>query len=164
MTAASTGAPDPDTDRLGSLARRQARKTMSKLPLLGTVSWLMLAGAATRHTLLSDLEWRVMPALMLRQAKIYLRAETPVAFASWAYLSPQVAQRFRQPPHRLAPAEWNSGEQVWLVDLLAPFGGSQDVLKDLRKNVLRGQPLHQLVLGNDPQPEVFVWPSFPQSS
>ena len=146
-------------DRIARLARDQSAKVMRKIPLLGTVSWLMLAGPATRHTLLSDLEWRVMPALVLNQAKIYLREEVPVAYISWARLSPDVARRFRCPPHRLAPADWKSGEELWLVDVLAPFGGIQEVMRDLRENVLPGEPLRQLALTGDDPAEVYTWPA-----
>lgn len=139
--------------------QQQAAKLMQKVPLLGSVSWLMLAGSATRHILLSELEWRVMPPLVLNQAKIFMRDGMPVAYASWALLSPQVAHRFRQPPHRLTPAEWKSGSEAWLVDVMAPFGGVQEVLRDLRESVLRGRPIHQLALIGEPMAEVFTWPA-----
>jgi len=114
-----------ELEQFAKRAREQAEKVLKKVPVLGPVSWLLLSGAATRHMLLSDLEWRVMPALMLDQAKLYLRGETPIAFASWARLSEAVAQRYRMPPHQLAPSDWKSGDQVWLVDVLTPFGGAQ---------------------------------------
>ncbi len=148
-------------DAVVALAREQSAKVMRKVPLLGTVSWLMLASQSTRHALLSDLEWRVMPPLMLNQAKVYLRDETPVAFVSWARLSPEVARRFRCLPHRLTPADWHSGEEFWVVDLLAPFGGAREVMKDLRENVLPGQVVRQLALAGEPEAEVFTWPAAP---
>ncbi|MFD0667972.1 toxin-activating lysine-acyltransferase [Ramlibacter sp. MAHUQ-53] len=163
MTASPTFPPAPadgePLDALAALARTQAAKVMKKVPLLGTVSWLMLAAPTTRHALLSDLEWRVMPPLMLNQAKVYLRDETPVAFVSWARLSPEVARRFRCLPHRLTPADWRSGEEVWVVDLLAPFGGAREVMKDLRENVLPGQVVRQLALAGEPEAEVYTWPA-----
>lgn len=168
MTASPTASPTAPAeaagpglplDTLADLARSQAARVMKKVPLLGTVSWLMLAAPGTRHALLSDLEWRVMPPLMLNQAKVYLRDETPVAFVSWARLSPEVAQRFRRMPHRLTPADWRSGDEVWVVDLLAPFGGAKEVIKDLRESVLPGQVVRQLALAGDFEAEVFTWPA-----
>ncbi|WP_229596447.1 toxin-activating lysine-acyltransferase [Pseudodesulfovibrio sediminis] len=29
--------------------------------------------------------------------------------------------------------------RFWLVDLVAPFGGGEDILKELRENVFKGQ-------------------------
>lgn len=144
-------------------ALRQARVVLNKIPLLGAVAWLMLNQPGTRHTLLSELDWRVMPALALDQAKLYLRDDTPVAFVSWAILSPQVAGRFASAPHQLAPADWRSGQleadgQVWLVDLMAPFGGTEQVVDELRTMVFPGRELRQLVAGED-QVRTLTWPA-----
>ncbi len=148
-----------DIDQLATLARAQAQKVMKKSPLLGPVTWLMLTGAATRNTLLSELEWRVLPALVLDQAKLYFREGSPVAYASWAMLSDTAAQRYRQAPHHLAASDWHSGSQIWLVDILAPFGGAQQVLADLRENVFKGQSIRQLLPAGDEQPRVLAWPA-----
>ncbi|MEO8122370.1 MAG: toxin-activating lysine-acyltransferase, partial [Rhodoferax sp.] len=102
-----------------NLLKKQAQRVVGKLPLLGAVSWLMMQQTATRHTLLSELEWRVMPALVLEQAKLYMREDTPVAYVSWAKLSETVASRYAEAPHQLAPTDWQSGEQIWIVDLCA---------------------------------------------
>ena len=81
---------------LVELAMEQARRVSQKIPVLGPVTWLMMQQGATRHSLISDLEWRVMPPLVLDQAKLYMREQMPLAFVSWARLSPERgAQRYR---------------------------------------------------------------------
>ncbi|MFN5348586.1 MAG: toxin-activating lysine-acyltransferase [Polaromonas sp.] len=150
--------PPDELAALAVLAKKQAQKVLSKIPLLGPVTWLMLQQAASRHTLISELEWRVLPALMLDQAKLYLKDEAPVAFVSWACLNDAAAQRYKTAPHQLTMNDWASGDQVWLVDVLTPFGGAQDVLKDLREKMFAGQVVHQLI----PLPEaakVIAWPA-----
>jgi cytolysin-activating lysine-acyltransferase len=147
----------PDNKGLVELAKQQAEKVMSKIPLLGAVSWLMMQQTATRHTLLSELEWRVMPPLMLDQAKLYMKEKAPLAYVSWAYLSEDAAKRYRQTPHHLMPSDWKSGDQVWMIDLCTPFGGSQELMNDLREGVLSGQEVHQLMLGADGKIDVMTW-------
>lgn len=133
--------------------KMQAQRVMSKLPLLGAVTWLMLQHNTTRHTLISEQEWRVLPPLVLDQAKLYLRDNAPIAYVSWAKLSDKVAQRYSAAPHQLAAGDWQSGDQVWIVDLFAPFGGASEVLQDLRDTVLRGKVIHQIpVKGLIPSP------------
>lgn len=146
-----------DNSSLVELAKQQADKVMGKVPLLGAVSWLLMQQNATRHTLLSELEWRVMPPLMLDQAKLYMRDKAPLAYVSWAFLSDEVAKRYQQAPHQLMPSDWKSGDQVWIVDLCTPFGGSQEVLKDLHEGVLSGKEVHQFTLGADGTVSAMTW-------
>ena len=155
--------PPEEMASLAALAKKQAQKVISKIPLLGPITWLMMQQAGSRHTLISELEWRVLPALMLDQAKLYLKDEAPVAFVSWARLNDAAAQRYKTAPHQLTMNDWASGDQVWLVDVLTPFGGAQDVLKDLREKVFAGQVVHQLI----PIPEaakVIAWPAVKAAS
>lgn len=155
-----TGAlPPEELAGLAELAKKQAHKVLGKIQLLGPVTWLMMQQAYSRHTLLSELEWRVLPALVLDQAKLYMKDDAPVAFASWARFSEAAAQRYRNSPHQLTAADWASGDQVWLIDVFTPFGGAQDVLKDLRENVLAGQIVHQLVPAPNSVAKVLAWPA-----
>lgn len=155
----AAGEPTQSLADLAALAKAQATKVLHKIPLLGPVTWLMMQQAATRHALVSELEWRVMPALMLDQAKLYLKEQAPVGFASWAFLSQEAAQRYQKAPHTLAMTDWTSGEQVWLIDVFAPFGGAQDLLKDLRSKLFPGRIVHQLIPTSPKDATVMAWPA-----
>ncbi|WP_395058836.1 toxin-activating lysine-acyltransferase [Polaromonas sp.] len=156
--------PPEELAGLAELAKQQAHKVLGKIPLLGPVTWLMMQQSHSRHTLLSELEWRVMPALILDQAKLYLKDDAPVAFASWARFNQATVQRYRSPPHQLAMADWSSGDQIWLIDVFTPFGGAQDVLKDLREKVFAGQIVHQLIPVPNAVPKVLAWPALQPKS
>ncbi|MES2191639.1 MAG: toxin-activating lysine-acyltransferase [Pseudomonadota bacterium] len=156
--------PPQELASLAVLAKTQAKKVIAKIPLLGPVTWLMMQQAATRHTLISELEWRVLPALLLEQAKLYLKDDAPVAFVSWARLSPAVAQRYQNAPHQLVMSDWSSGEQIWLVDVLTPFGGAQEVLKDVREKLFPGRVVNQLVPMPNAQARVIAWPAVPAAA
>jgi cytolysin-activating lysine-acyltransferase len=150
-------ANEQELRRLAELAREQARSVLRKLPLLGPMTWLMLQQSATRNILLGDLEWRIMPALVLDQARLHMRDESPIAFITWAKLSAEAADRYRLAPHRLVPADWKSGEQVWLVDVVAPFGGAPEAIKDLKEKLFAGQPLFQLAPAPEGPANVLTW-------
>lgn len=148
-----------EAQKVIDFAKGQASQMFHKLPLLGPVTWLMMQQAHTRHTLLSELEWRVIPALMLDQAKLYMRDESPLAFVSWARLSPEAAQRYRTPPHQLSFNDWNSGDETWLVDVITPFGGLSKVMEELRKGALAGQSLRQLAPSPQEPSKAVTWPA-----
>lgn len=151
--------PSGATQELAELARSHARQALQKIPMLGAVTWLMLQQSALRTGLLGDLEWRVLPPMMLGQARLFMKGDAPVAYASWALLSEEAADRWRESPHRLALQDWNSGEQAWLIDVFTPFGGAREVLQELRATHLAGRELHQLVLLPGRAPEVLQWPA-----
>ena len=142
-----------------SFAKDQAQQMFQKLPMLGPVTWLMMQQPHTRHTLLSELEWRVLPAMVQDQARLYMRGDAPLAFVSWARLSKEVAQRYRMSPHQLSFNDWNSGHELWLIDLVAPFGGTAKVMETLRKEVLGGQAIHQLAPTPADPARVITWPA-----
>lgn len=159
MNTKTTDMSPDDMAKLAEFAKDQAKLVMGKIPLLGPVTWLMMQQSGTRHTLLSELEWRVMPALVLEQAKLYMRDSAPIAYVSWALLSEAAVDRYKTPPHHLAAADWKSGDQVWIVDLFTPFGGAQEVLADLREKVFVGQAVHQLVPNVTGQAKTLTWPA-----
>ena len=148
-----------EAENIVAFAKEQAGKMFQKLPLLGPVAWLMMQQPHTKHTLLSELEWRVLPPLMLDQAKLFMRDGSPLAYVSWARLSNGAAQRYRQAPHQLSFNDWSSGEEVWLVDVVAPFGGLQRLMEELRSGALAGKPVHQLAPQSTELSKVITWPA-----
>lgn len=106
---------------------------------LGHAVWLMMNMPNYRHVFLSDLEWMVMPAILLNQFRLFNADNKVVAFAAWAYLSEDAEKRLQEPNPRLAPADWKSGDRLWLIDVFAPFGHAELALKELRETALKGK-------------------------
>ncbi|KAA3621851.1 MAG: toxin-activating lysine-acyltransferase [Proteobacteria bacterium] len=117
-----------------------------RLPYVGHAVWLCARSPAHRCLFVQDLDWRVIPPIMLNQYRLYFDNESarlPVAFASWACLSER-AERDYVATQRIAPTEWNSGDRLWLVDIVAPFGGSRQCLSDLHHDTHRGREVNVL--------------------
>lgn len=117
--------------------------------LLGQIVTLLGQSPAHRHVFVSDLEWMVLPALLARQARIWRRqteaGSLPVIYASWAMVDEAVEARLRQGQMRLKPNEWRSGDRPWLIDMVAPFGGTDAALTELADQLFPGRTLHALV-------------------
>jgi len=62
-----------------------------------------------------------------------------VGLALWARVSDEVNDRLTAGISRLAPLDWRSGDHVWLIDLAAPFGGTERMIEELAKSALAGQ-------------------------
>ncbi len=107
--------------------------------VLGEIVWLMSQSPTHRQLFVSDLEWFCMPPLLLEQFRVFYGPEMPSAVAMWASVSDDVEQRLLAGGQKLKPDEWNSGQRLWVMELVAPFGGQDHVLADLSAQVFGGR-------------------------
>lgn len=124
----------------------QAQKLIKRLPALGPVLLLYLQSAHRRLHFISDLEWLLLPPLVSGQCKLYMKEEYPISFVSWAFLSEEAEARLLLAGGRLRPEEWKSGDRLWLIDIVAPFGAGavENMLDDIRKNEFPGRVIRLL--------------------
>lgn len=128
---------------------------ISRLTAIGHAIWLMHLSPAHKHLFITDIEWLVTPPISLDQFRLWQKEETPIGFASWAYLSEDVEERIQSKGIRkLMPTDWKSGDQLWLIDFLAPFGGQEEMLKDLKEKALNGQTIKSFQPGPDGKAKV----------
>jgi cytolysin-activating lysine-acyltransferase len=106
-----------------------APKTVAQV--LGEIVWLMTQSPRHKAIPLGDLEWLVMPALLLRQFRIFYQGEQPVGVALWALADDLVASRIDAGDRRLSAVEWKSGTAMRVVELVAPFGGEAEMRAQL---------------------------------
>ncbi len=132
----------------------------SPLEVIGPVVGLMMQSLAHKYVFVSDLEWMVVPALAARQFRLYRRDGRAVAYASWALVDEHREQRLKAGQVRLAPQEWRCGDRVWLYDIVAPFGGADDIIRDIRENVFPDRPVRTVQISADGKDRVTVeWPA-----
>ncbi len=141
----ASGAGALDVQRTAKAAGEGAPKpTVSHM--LGELTWLMSQSPTHKHFTIGDLEWLVMPAVLLEQFRVFHGDKHPLGFALWAHLSEDAEKKLNDAVMagqgaRLRPDEWKSGDRLWLVDLVAPFATpenklSEAMLGDLVQNVL----------------------------
>lgn len=118
------------------------------LYVLGEASWLMSRSPRHRFTFMADVEWAVLPPVVLKQARVFRNKPpegqegqpgTPLAFVTWAFVSDAVEARLKEGIAKLQPPEWRSGPHPWIIDVVAPFGGADKVLEALEKDVFGGR-------------------------
>ena len=106
-----------------------ARRTSQ---VLGEITWLMTQSPRHKAIPLGDLEWLVMPAILLKQFRIFYKGEQPVGVALWALTDEIVAKRIDAGDNRLTAVEWKSGANMRIVDVVAPFGGEAEIREQIR--------------------------------
>ncbi len=122
-----------------------------KLPVFGHVMWLFTQSAPHKYYLIQDIESRVLTPILGEQCKLYMQTKTvgiPMAFVSWAFLSKEAEKRYIQ-TLRLAPSDWRSGENLWIIDVVCPFGGSEKIIGELYHTIFKDQSIYLLLPGKD---------------
>jgi cytolysin-activating lysine-acyltransferase len=115
-----------------------APKTVAQM--LGEITWLMTQSPIHKQLFIGDLEWFAMPAVLLEQFRIFYGPNSPAAVALWAMVSEETEARLRDGAHKLRADEWKGGDRPWLIELVAPFGGQEEILADLSASVFGGKP------------------------
>lgn len=131
-------------------------KTVAQV--LGEIVWLLTQSPLHKQMFLADLEWFVMPAILLEQFRMFHGpapaaaggTPTPAACALWAFVGPETAARLEGGAHKLAPHEWKAANgEPWLIELIAPFGGQEEILRDLAANVFKERAFKFHMTGPD---------------
>jgi len=155
----SNSAGSSSSERVASDSSPQPNKNdMTVARMLGEIVWIMTQSPGHKHFALSDLEWMVMPALLLEQYRIFRNGDQPLGVALWAYLSPEAEEKLKSGSGRLRPDEWavgmkldpedgvshGEGGALWLVDLICPFHTPENkmadqMLADLIQGPLKGK-------------------------
>lgn len=103
--------------------------------VLGEVAWLMTQSELHRDWPIASLMQWVIPALLNDQYRLYRRENKPIGYVSWGRLSAEVETRYARDPSSLQPIDWTSGERLWILDWIAPFGGTKAISRDLKNKV-----------------------------
>lgn len=124
-------------------AQSPAPPTVSHL--LGEMTWLLTQSPLHRAMQIGDIEWLCMPALLKRQFYLFRDRDKPVGLALWAKCGPEAEAKLDRGmielENRLTLEEWDSGERVWLVDLIAPFANNQNQQREIMIADLISGPL-----------------------
>ena len=67
----------------------------------------------------------LLPAIKNKQFILAIETGRPVFYLSWANLSYEAERRYLQHVLQLREDEWSSGDRMWVLDWVAPFGHSR---------------------------------------
>ena len=150
----------PQQADLGAQGRAQEGQTaepIDKVAALGHGAWLMSQVPTHKHFFIADIEWMLVPPVATGQFRLWRNEGMPVGFATWALLSEDAEKRILEGGiRRLAPKDWNSGPNVWLMDLLTPFGGREEAVREMKEQVFPGKTIKTLQAAPDGNGVVMV--------
>jgi cytolysin-activating lysine-acyltransferase len=112
--------------------------------VLGEIVWLMSQSQTHKQFFINDLEWLVMTPALLQQYRLYYASDRPMGVLFWGFVDEEVEKRLVTGSAKLRPQDWKSGDKLWIVDIVAPFGGTEEMIKDLKLKVFPDRPLKVL--------------------
>lgn len=136
----------PSSAQAGAGTQGTAPKdSIDKVAALGHGVWLMSQVPTHKHFFIADLEWMLVPPVAVGQFRLWLEKTLPVGFATWAFLNEDAEKRIQEGGiRRLAPNDWKSGDRIWLMDLITPFGGRDEAVKEIKTQVFPGKTIKTL--------------------
>jgi len=75
------------------------------------------------------------------QPKAQQESQQPMDVVLWGLVSEEVEERLKQGVPKLRPQDWRSGDRLWVVEVIAPFGGENEMLQNIKTQIF---PNHQL--------------------
>lgn len=135
----------PENKAVSDQIHKQSLKILKRLPAIGPILLLYMQSAHRRFQFISDLEWLLIPPLVGGQCKLYMKEEYPISYISWAFLDEAAEKRMFLNGGKLRPEDWKSGDRLWIIDIVAPFGGVENMLADIQRNEFPDQLIRLIV-------------------
>jgi cytolysin-activating lysine-acyltransferase len=117
----------------------EPRRPCGEAALLGMAAWLWMRSPVHRRTPLYALQGLLLPALKHDQFILGRANGMPVFFCSWAWLDADAEARYLASPKDLLDEDWRSGDRLWFIDWVAPFGHTRPVSRFLRAGLFAQQ-------------------------
>ncbi len=124
-------------------APTEASRTVAGV--LGEITWLMTQSPNHKGFFISDLEWMIMVPVMLQQFRLFYDKDKPIGVALYARVNDEVEERLKSGSARLRPQDWKSGDKLWIVEIIAPFGGHEAMMTDFKQQLFKDTDVHFLL-------------------
>jgi cytolysin-activating lysine-acyltransferase len=100
---------------------------------LGLAARLLCNAGRGRLSLQSFLAWLQTPVRLGQCAFLMSEASQPLGMAIWAYVAQDTFDRLKVGDvDLLLFEEWNEGQIIWVVDVLAPYGHLLALIRSLK--------------------------------
>lgn len=113
----------------------QAKKDPATISqVLGEITWLLSNSSKHSDLKVVELNWLVMPAIVLKQFHLFYSGDKPIGAALWAMTDAVGEEKIMNDTFRYGVAgdgEWSSGDRRWLVELIAPFSDAENKQAEL---------------------------------
>jgi len=104
--------------------------------ILGQIIMLMMESPVYLVDPLWAIQKNLIGPFLSNQAIVMFDKDSNlIGYASWAWLTNEKEEAYKQDSNCLEPQDWTAGDNLWLVDVLAPQQGAIELLNFTREYV-----------------------------
>lgn len=103
--------------------------------LMGELTYLLSHSPQHVGYTVGDMMRFFMAPIRLNQFRIYRTKDRPIGFVAWAYLHAAISEHYATGDYELQVKDWRSGQDLWFVEFIAPFGHAKRIVEELRSNI-----------------------------
>ena len=104
---------------------------------LGETAWLLSQSKMHDRIQLDEMGALFFYPESLGQMRRWYRNGGPVGLATWAWLDSDTTDIYLE-TGQIPTGRWQSGPDLWFVDLIAPFGDATAITRELRQIIPEG--------------------------
>ncbi len=112
--------------------------------IVGMAAWLWTRSTLHRTWDMGLFEQETLDSVQLGQFILLTKNECPAAYLSWAHLSDEAEVSYIANPHSLSRQDKCSGSHLWLLNWVAPAGGTQEFTWVARHRLFHSSVGHML--------------------
>lgn len=116
----------------------------SQWEIVGMAAWLWSRSGLHRSWDLHLFERDVLESVELQQFVLMTRNDQPAAYLSWGHLSDEAEVSYIVNPHSLHREDKRSGPHLWLLNWVAPYGGTKAFMQVARQLLFHSSVGHML--------------------
>lgn len=97
--------------------------------MFGQTAWLMSLSKEHGQRSVAELAEIIAAPLMFKQLRVFTKGKQPLAAITWAYVTPDLAEKIRLGHHKMSLEDWRCGTEKVVVDCISPLADPQIFLK-----------------------------------
>lgn len=144
----------PDGSMSGTGARPTGFSASERVFLLGEAVYLLMHSPWHQRYSVAQLATSVVTPIKLNQFRLYRAKRGPVGYVAWAYLTDEASADYAADARPLRPQDLDAGTNLWITELVAPFGSARAIVKDLRERIfpnVRARAIRRTGSRNEPR-------------
>ncbi len=108
----------------------------TKTPMIEDILSLMAHSKVHKRWFVEDIFNIILPPFDLGHSIVVQEKDKCVAFGTFAFLSDEVLNKFFTGSGKLTRKDFNSGPNIVLVDIIAPYGHAREITSKIRQRLI----------------------------